>query len=321
MPKKRGAKLTKKKKESAQKQCPFLFSKNGEFLSEFEIKDKLVCNYTLTKTLNKRPQKLFYEKKNNELKYIGKEASVKNCFNIYNKHSKKRHIDYNNLCRSKIHHKALFVKIKEYLLTLNKREVSDVVVELLESILLYTKSELTYKEVFSEILNGAYITIKNDNGYIYKKLLRFLKDNKVSSSRGRGGMDGFSSHFSNKYQYRVGDGDLFSMKNKKSSKYDLLFGQRPIVNNWQYEKLDYAKYFLKNQGSSWFQFERSRLSKTLSDKFSHGISSIKYLLTGKNQGPFGSSEYTEYNPLVLELCAGPCNLKNKSSKRKSLKSK
>ena len=320
MPKKRKIKLTKKKKESAMKQCPFLFSENGQFLSEFEVKDNLLCNYTLTKTLNKRPQKLFYEKKNDEFKYIGKENKINNCFNVYNKYSRKRYIDYNSLCESKIHHKALFVKIKEYLLKLNKREVSDVVVELLESILLFTKSNLSYKEVFSEILNGAYITIKNDNGYIYRRLLRFLRDNKISSSRGTGGMDGFSSHFSNKYQYRIGNGDLFSMKNKKSSKYDLLFGQRPIVKNWQYEKLDYAKYFLKYQGSSWFQFERNRLGKTLSNKFSDGISSIKYLLTGENQGPFGSSKYTEYNPLVLEMCKGACNIRNKSMrKRKTLK--
>lgn len=50
--------------------------------------------------------------------------------------------------------------------------------------------------------------------------------------------------------------------------------------------------------STWIQFERHH-TKTIIDFILHVFDYIKYLLTGKNIGPYGSSNHTENNPMII----------------------
>lgn len=123
------------------------------------------------------------------------------------------------------------------------------------------------EEVVHEVLNGAYLLIP-DGGALYTK----WKD-KLSTARERS-----SSHHSTVPQLAVagtfiGEG---------------LFGQG-------FKELDAGK-ILKY---SWVQLEAyPTFWKTV---LPHMYSYVKYLMTGRNQGPYGSSLKTEHNPLHLPV--------------------
>ena len=144
---------------------------------------------------------------------------------------------------------------------------------------------------FEEILKGAYVLINGDNGDLYeimKGQLDRVKDGNSSLNRGRvTGISSLSSHNSLKEQMRLGHGDIYNVtKDGKLNEdqtpnkfFDLLFG-------------------VNASGNTWFQLEYSKIGgkgkiETIKNLCYHSGSFIKYLLTGYNQGPFGSSFYTE----------------------------
>lgn len=47
-------------------------------------------------------------------------------------------------------------------------------------------------------------------------------------------------------------------------------------------------------GDTWFQWERSRCCSLM-----HAVDWLKYLCTGRNQGPYGQSCRTDEDPIVL----------------------
>lgn len=139
------------------------------------------------------------------------------------------------------------------------------------------RTTITYPQIY-ELFNGAFIIIKGDNGYFYEKYMPNHYMLSIKEKRE-------TSHYSHSpKQVRMGGGTLFHlMKNMKTKEFDLLIGTsiRP-----------------RCEGDTWFQFETSNL-KSFSGMIRHFVSYIAYKITNKNQGPFGSSIYTEERPLYI----------------------
>ena len=88
---------------------------------------------------------------------------------------------------------------------------------------------------------------------------------------------------------RIGGGNLLNYCTKQCDKaavnpvFDLLIGQS---GRKHYEK------------DTWFQFEYAKIN-TVYNRLKHTLPTVRYMLSGKNQGPFGQSRYTEANPLII----------------------
>jgi hypothetical protein len=119
------------------------------------------------------------------------------------------------------------------------------------------------QEVLQEILNGGHLNLE-DGGKFYDELVNTF--NSSISKR-------VSSHHSIAQQYSL------SYPIAK----EVLFG---ITENSEGKKV------------TWMQFEKHN-TKNLLNIILHLIDYIKYRITGKNIGPFGSSEHTDSNPLVI----------------------
>lgn len=175
-------------------------------------------------------------------------------------------------------------------------------------------SKYNYENLLRHILSGGYCVIANDNGYVFDELVKMFKSSKRLKKGihyGKGGFDGFSTHFSEGDQYRLGSGALFDTSKEINTDFDLVIGKRPVIESWQYKNDRKKRYFKKYQGDTWFQFEGFR-TETRLQKIKHGISTIDYglnMLASKiipgtelrNIGPYGKSIYTEFNPLVLSF--------------------
>ena len=175
----------------------------------------------------------------------------------------------------------------------------------------------------AEIMAGGHVVVSDDGGRFYKLMCHDILlcerkrqrdtdtecntcDNidKVyyeKASYGKG-----SSHRGwrdDEYpQYRLGKGSLPNLAGRgNSDHFDFLIGLRT--------------------GNSWFQFEKERGENTISGRddllkldtestfrktykmstWGHLKSTFAYGLSGRNQGPFGSSAYNDSNPLRLKL--------------------
>jgi hypothetical protein len=72
----------------------------------------------------------------------------------------------------------------------------------------------------------------------------------------------------------------------------------------------------KRKGT-WIQLERTPVTKPVG----HFIDYIAYTITGDNQGPYGSSKYTEKNPIIIKLSKRSRSTKRYSQKIKSTRIK
>ncbi|MFJ1269403.1 hypothetical protein ACD661_12625 [Legionella lytica] len=127
----------------------------------------------------------------------------------------------------------------------------------------YETDPVRTQEILQEILNGGHLNWEDD-GKFYEELVK----NFNSSINRR-----ISSHHSVVQQYSL---------SYPISK-EVLFG---------------VKEDSEGRKRTWMQFEKHD-TKNLLNIILHLIDYIKYRITGKNIGPFGSSEHTDSNPLVV----------------------
>ncbi|CAM4469384.1 MAG: hypothetical protein LEGION0403_FIIPPAGN_00268 [Legionella sp.] len=127
----------------------------------------------------------------------------------------------------------------------------------------YEANPVRTQEVLQEMLNGGHLNLEDD-GKLYDELVKHF--NSSISKR-------ISSHHSIAQQYSL---------SYPISK-EVLFG---VTEDSEGRK------------RTWMQFEKHN-TKNLLNIILHLIDYIKYRITGKNIGPFGSSEHTDSNPLVV----------------------
>ncbi|MDR3502820.1 MAG: hypothetical protein P4L79_09575 [Legionella sp.] len=132
----------------------------------------------------------------------------------------------------------------------------------------YETDPVRTQEVLQELLNGGHLNLKDD-GKFYDELVNHFN----SSINKR-----LSSHHSVAQQYSL---------SYPISK-EVLFG---VTEDSEGKK------------RTWIQFEKHD-TKNLLNIILHLIDYIKYRITGKNIGPFGSSEHTDSNPLVITRSMG-----------------
>jgi hypothetical protein len=228
-----------------------------------------------------------------------------------------------------IHHTSDdFRKIALYItkLTLNYY-VSQHIIHFFHDLLKYT--DVKFDDII-EILNGAYVVIKDDKQHFYNK---YKKYNYMMVDQGFGG----SSHYSHVRQARIGNGTLVDPLNDiENDAFDLLIGS---IDNSRLPKEGIQRNKIYGY-STWFQFEAGRgdlpsssnpiswyTGKPTIHSARHWESSIKYFgnkskqyilnktpWSGgdvKNVGALGESIYNDSNPLVLNLCKHPKKINHK----------
>jgi len=122
---------------------------------------------------------------------------------------------------------------------------------------------LITKEVLEEMLKGGHIKF-GDGGLFYDELIKAFNSNIEKRH---------SSHKSCVQQYSF-SGPLLK---------EVLFGVSEDKNG---------------NKKTWIQFEKHN-TKTLINLILHMLDYIVHKWTGKNIGPYGSSDYTEHNPIVV----------------------
>ncbi len=119
-------------------------------------------------------------------------------------------------------------------------------------------------EVVKQALHGAYIQIE-DGGSFYNKWVEEVPSKKQRDS----------SHASSAPQYSF---------------------QGPLCKECLFSK-KWVKDASGEREVTWFQLERYPLERAW--LFAHFFTWVIYKMTGENQGPHGTSSYTEANPLVI----------------------
>ncbi len=119
------------------------------------------------------------------------------------------------------------------------------------------------QDVLQEMLNGGHLNL-DDDGKFYNELV---------------------THFSLSISKRV------SSHHSVTQQYSLSY---PISKEVLFGVTEDAE----GRKRTWVQFEKHN-TKNLLNIILHLIDYLKYRITGKNIGPFGSSEHTESNPLVV----------------------
>ena len=199
-----------------------------------------------------------------------------------------------------------FNKMVKYVTGLTfAKNVSPHILDLLHDLIKYT--QITHEQM-EEVLKGAYIIIKNDTGIFYKKYKKF---NYMMASQ----EDRTSSHYSyHKMQPRIGKGSIHSISfDKENDNFDLIMG---TIENKRFNKRAKDNHAF----STWFQFEQSRKPRSISHAIStirYGSSIAKHIVQGTpitNIGALGKSNYSEFNPLIINLCRKPKVLSKKFRK-------
>jgi len=187
-------------------------------------------------------------------------------------------------------------------------------------------SEFTNIDIpgFQELLNGAHVVVSGDKGELYKylsdNLTRVLDDNSSLPKKSGINTTNLSSHYSLTPQLRLGHGTIYNCNSdgnlnveEHNDMFDLLVGVRDesgIFENSSDSTNNNFQKLTKNLStptnkSTWIQLEYARVGHVLSPHFVlHGLSYLKYKWSGRNQGPFGSSYYTETG-LPYILIKGP----------------
>lgn len=148
-------------------------------------------------------------------------------------------------------------------------ELEDSEIRIVRVISQYTKCQILSAEIWKEFLKGAYIELEGFQPYHELRLLP-------------GASEGTSSHQSHGAQYRI------SLKNFR----ECLFSKKIKTVNLNGRRI--------HKDVTWIQLEKN--STRPEELIPHMVDYIMYILSGRNQGPFGSSEFTEHNPLQLGVC-------------------
>jgi hypothetical protein len=120
---------------------------------------------------------------------------------------------------------------------------------------------------WGEILRGAYVLLEDDGGELYEKWKNTLDHtNRVSS------------HSSSDSQHAI---------------------QGQLVSELLFSKVEY-----KEKQCTWLQLEANPVIDLISF-LRHMVDWANYRITGRNQGPYGDSEFTEANPLLISKKAYP----------------
>ncbi len=237
-----------------------------------------------------------------------------------------------------------FVKLVLYLIKLTLySNISAHIREFIHDLIKYT--QITYDNLL-EILSGAYVIIKFDNGHFYKKYKPY---NYMIASSAK--IIPETSHYSYiKGQPRVGKKSIISPdyynhpdgeedtpeEGNINNQFDLILG---TLENSKFS----SKKYIKKSFSTWFQFEEAKGVESGrfigAHMFSKGHikSTIKYgalkLQRGvldkmrlnnyglplKNIGPLGQSLYNEKNPLIIPVCKDTTRIKKKINRLVSCK--
>ena len=123
------------------------------------------------------------------------------------------------------------------------------------------KSEIT-EDVLEEMLKGGHLKL-HDNGTLYDELL---------------------VNFNTKLK-------------KRSSSHDSICQQYSLSGPVLREVLIGASKDEQGNKATWIQFERHH-TKSIIQIILHLLDYLQHKLTGKNIGPFGTSEHTEQNPII-----------------------
>jgi hypothetical protein len=290
---KKSTKISKKGKETFKQKCGPLFDiKKNKYKTKKQIINKFRCKKTKT------GKELLYFKRGKEyLNIPKKQLHEHRCFKNYNKYytedksNSESDLTMDDLLTgcSKTQFEDInpeYVKLSNFVEKLDtKLDVDDNITSFIKDLVEYTNINLYG---IKEIFNGAFVVIKGDHGYFFKKYKLIGRECKLRIKIAESSHD---SLYKNP-QYRMGNGVLYNYDSSKSLKlnnaFDLLVGTSPIEEFY---------------GDTWIQFEYANIKGFVNKYMRHVYSFLKYKLSGKNVGPLGTSEYTEYTkPLILEVC-------------------
>ena len=293
-PRSRTVKLTSRSKSKDD----FFKSKCNEIIfnkSKADIEKNVVC---LTNKRDSKKNRRFYYKTGRKNTYLGTEREFNLCIRNFNNKSRKEgkeqidndkfqdSICSNESIKDRYNSKTEIFDMLESIK--NEQNVHNDIYNFLKYLINKTNID---KDTFNEIMNGAFIILKDD-GAFYRNFKPdgFVINYETSMLIPAGMSIHKSSHWSGNLQYRLGKGELIT-GSKKSKSFDLLVGTSVLPNF---------------NGCTWFQFENSRIT-SIFEFLEHSVDFLKYQ-TGSiqgNIGPFGNSKYTElkYNgPLIVDTC-------------------
>ena len=187
---------------------------------------------------------------------------------------------------------------------------------------LFSKTDITIPTML-ELMNGANIQI-DDGGRFYTLMCHDILEcerkrkqkcescqkkvfNKYYAAVKYGAGSSHKSYKDDDYpQYRMGIGSLVDFKTDYTSEiFDFLIGLREINGSiYTWFQFEDARGCCKRNSNEELKELDNLDSTTVVWNMStrrHILSTIKYGLTGKNQGPFGESDRNDNNPINLKL--------------------
>lgn len=150
---------------------------------------------------------------------------------------------------------------------------------------LILKTNFNYSDM-KKLLKGAHFVVK-DNGYFYRKWCKQSMRDIFAHS---------SSHHSCNKQFRIGKNKICNINGHINHNYDCLIGticdnKNKIINKNKNHK----------ECHTWFQFEKTRVRGSIINKLKHSFDYIHHVISRKNIGPFGKSQNTDKNPIILDF--------------------
>jgi hypothetical protein len=95
---------------------------------------------------------------------------------------------------------------------------------------------------------------------------------------------------------RIGKNKICNINGHINHNYDCLIGT--ICNSYRKNSKENN---IHTNCNTWFQFEKTRLHGSIINKLKHSFDYIHHVISRKNIGPFGKSNNTDKNPIVLKL--------------------
>ena len=257
--------------------------------SEYDIKNNLVCLTSSSDSI--KTKRFYYKMQNKPARYLGTEREFNDCIHNYNVNKEQnKQIKLDNIKKDACGKKKYEYNkngLLDYLSTIhNTLKMHDDIYYFLKYIINKTNVDLL---AFNEILKGAFVILQDDGGKFYTHF-----KTQGSTIEYEIILDGVafhkSTHWSRDPQFRLGKDDLVNLTNSNNQTFDLLMGTSILPDF---------------KGSTWFQFENSRMTSA-STVVMHALDYVKYALFSRgNLGPFGESlhvELREKGPLIVNVC-------------------